>query len=708
MEATNGTVRARRSLWNALGALVAAASLLACGGGGDDAPAVGAGPSTPPAAFRVTLDRSAVSFTFVAGAIAVPSETLTATGTGTPPTQLYVGAIAEGPAIAPGIPMTLTGMTAQARLQPRADLAPGDYVGRVLFLVCTDVNCAQQVAGSPLTISYTVTVLSKVQSNSPLTLVTAETDPAKPLAGSVRIDAPAGSPAFTWTAKALDSWVKVTRAQGQSGTNLDYELDWAHVGPMPNEFEQTARIQLTTTRANEADTVIGVRVRKALPTIESVTPQALIVMRTTRVVVRGRNFEGLTQLAERVQVTGGTVVGAARLSDKALLVDVAPNLLGEMTFRVRNALSTPTNEGRAQIVAPREYDYSSLEAPGVKRSAVLDPSTHHVYAANVERGLLQKFYCASSGCNSEDLAMPGLFDVGIHPSGSWLTTTSRGATDVVHRVRIPFISIDIAVPVAGKVGGGDPLIGNGIATTNDGRAWIGVGDGVRNGLSYVDASAGNIVPVVPAGSAEFALAEGPWFSTPATGERLLTVLGAASSDLHYLDASVGTLKRATAAPRFRRTSSSDAGDRVLYDTDAVLDADFQLIGNLMLASTDTGYVKVGGAMSRDGRRAYVLAIGATARVFVFNTAMASPTAPLVPIGSFDIADLPSCAPGPACTAPAVIVKAAADSNTLFMVGNERLVVAPIPQQWRSAAPPLQALHLQAQPLVKAQRWSFGN
>ncbi len=708
MKSAKCTSRVQRSWSNVVSAAAMTALLLACGGGGgDSAPAVGAGPSTPPAAFRVTLDRSSVSFTFVAGVMVAPSEMLVATGTGTPPTQLYVAAIAEGAAIAPNIPLTLSGMTATARLQPRADLVPGDYEGRVLFLVCTDANCAQQVSGSPLTITYTVKVLDKLRPDSPLTVVTAETEPSKPLFGSVVINAPTGSPPFTWSAKARDSWVKVTRGQGSSGTSLEYEFDWGHISSMPNDFEQTAQIQLTTSRTSEAETVVGVRVRKALPTIETITPMILVARRTTRVVVRGHNFDGMVRLNERVQVTGGTSIGVARLSDKALLLDVVPDVPGEMTFRIGNAQSMMTLGGRAEVVPSREYDYFVLEAAGTKRSAVIDARTHDVYAANVERGLLQKLRCVSVGCGMDELPMPGLFDVGIHPNGVWLTATIRGTTDFVQRVAIPYMNVDITVPANGKVGGGDPLIGNGIANTNEGRAWIGTGDGTRNGISYFDVSAGKLVSVVPAASTEFPLAEGPWFSTPANGERLLAVFGTSSSDLHYLDASIGTLKRAAAGRPFRRTSSSDAGDRVLYDTDAVRDADFQLVGNLTLAPTDADYTLVGGAMSRDGCRAYLLGIGATARVFVFNTTTPSTAGPLFPMGSFDIADLPSCAPGPNCSTPAVIVKTAADSNTLFMIGNERFVVTPIPQAWRSASQLPQASNLRIQSAVKPQRWLAG-
>lgn len=696
-------VDGRATLWRVL-AGVALSALVGCGSGGGDAPAVGAGPSTSTSAFRVTLDRNSLSFTFAEGIIAAPIEILTAVGSGTPPTQLYVAAVTEGSALLPDIPLTLNGMTAQARVQPRADLAAGDYSGRVLFLVCTDVNCAQHVSGSPLTVSYSVKVLPKLQATAAVAIINAETDPTKPVVGSVRIDPPAGSPAFEWTAVTTDPFIRITRASGSSGTNLEYELDWAIINSMPNDFERSGVIQLITTRPNDSGPTVIVKARKALPHVVTVMPTTLVAMRVTRVIVRGGNFDALSKVAERVQVTGGTVQSATRISDKALAVDVAAHLLGEMTIRVGNAQGTETSATRIDVVPPREYDYSSLETPGIKRSAVLDPKTHHVYAANVEAGDLQKFRCSSVGCGMDSLAMPGIFDVGMYPRGNWLVTTSRAPYNVVQRIEAESLSIGLTAPLTPMAGGGDPHIGNGIPTTSDGRAWIGVGDGVRNGISTYEFGLGTLTPFVPASSIDFPLAEGPWFSAPGNGERLLTVFGAnGSPPLHYLDASIGSLRSVGPGLTFRRTSSSDAGDRVLFDTRAVHDADLQLVGTLSISPHESDYALVGGALSRDGRRAYLLGAGAVPRIFVFDTSTPS-AAPLTPIGSFDAADFPSCKPGPACTVPAVIIKTAADGNTLFMVGNERFVVIPIPHVWRSAGAPLSPL----QPQVRMIVWKTSN
>ncbi len=680
-----------------------AAVLAGCGGGGgDSAPAVGGGPTTSTTAFRVTLDRGSVAFTQVAGAVA-PAEVLTAVGTGTPPSQLYVGAVAEGPAIDPGIALTISGMTAQASIRPKAGLAPGDYAGRVLFLVCTDVNCAQQVAGSPLIIAYSVKVLPTLETASPLIVVGAETNPSVPLRGAVRIDAPAGSPPFQWSVVDSDSWVRVTRGSGASGTDLEYEINWGSVNGMPNDFEQTALIRLTTTRPNEVAHTVAVRVRKALPTLDSATPSRVVAMRTTRIVLRGRNFDGLVSLASRIQITGGTLVGAAKLSDKALLADIAPNLLGDMQIRVLNAQGVATMDARVEVIPPREYTYATIDAPGLKRSAVLDPETHSVFVANTELQMLQKFRPNGLNWGVDSLPVPNLFDVGLSRNGFWLVATTRLPNPVLHNISPLTLLISTSTPVTGSLGGGDSAIGNGIPSTNDGRMWLGLGDGVRNGVAYYDPSNNKLETLVPGTSGAFPLAEGPWYSVAGNGERLLAVFGVnGNPDMHYLDASDGSLKRAGTGLGFRRTSTSDAGDRVLYDAGTVRDANFGLIGTLSLSGEAGNPVAVGGSLSRDGRRAYIVGVGSLPNlwVYVYDTSVISLSGTLLPIARFEVADAPSCRPGPSCPSPWVIVKTAVDSNTLFLVGNERVVAQPIPPAQRSAGPPLQALQIQAQPQTR--------
>ena len=143
--------------------LVLLGSLLSgCGGGGGDGGPQGASPS----GFRLSLDRSALTFNTTAGN-APPTQTIVATWTGTPPDPLYVTATVEGTGIARSIPVVIGQSSATATVSVAAGLAAGIYTGQIDFLACQDAACAQRVGGTPLTVSFTINVAAGAVFMSP-------------------------------------------------------------------------------------------------------------------------------------------------------------------------------------------------------------------------------------------------------------------------------------------------------------------------------------------------------------------------------------------------------------------------------------------------------------------------------------------------------------------------------------------------------------
>jgi hypothetical protein len=133
--------------------------LAACGGGGGG----GSSTSESPAGqgeFRLSLDRSALTFQTTAGSASpsLTTQTIVATWTGTPPDPVYVTATVEGAGIDPMVPTRITQSSATATVSVAAGLAPGTYTGRINFLVCRDAACNQPVGGSPLPVNFTVNV----------------------------------------------------------------------------------------------------------------------------------------------------------------------------------------------------------------------------------------------------------------------------------------------------------------------------------------------------------------------------------------------------------------------------------------------------------------------------------------------------------------------------------------------------------------------
>lgn len=199
---------------------LAAAALLclmlsACGGGGGGGGGSGSG-------FNVRLGETSLTFDFVEGAQPAP-QTISASWTGTPPDPVYLGAVVEGNAIDPSIPILLGASSANATVRPRAGLTTGDYTGRILFLVCTDSACNNRVGGSPLPIAYTVTVrpplFTPVQAASFDYTVGSPIPPGRTVNVSVS----------NWTASASVPWLRLSANDGNAPGALTISLDPQHL-----------------------------------------------------------------------------------------------------------------------------------------------------------------------------------------------------------------------------------------------------------------------------------------------------------------------------------------------------------------------------------------------------------------------------------------------------------------------------------------------
>jgi hypothetical protein len=130
----------------------------ACGGGG------GGSSNTPPP-FSIQLVNNTVAWSYLEGTTPA-AQVVTANATGNYAGTLYVAALVEnGPssvAIDPNILIAINGRQSTATIFPAAGLASGTYAGHIAFLVCSDPACATTIGGTPLIVSFTVTVLPGV------------------------------------------------------------------------------------------------------------------------------------------------------------------------------------------------------------------------------------------------------------------------------------------------------------------------------------------------------------------------------------------------------------------------------------------------------------------------------------------------------------------------------------------------------------------
>ncbi len=128
--------------------------LSACGGGGG-------GGSTPPpnTGLAVQFSTSTVSSEYLQGNAPTPM-VISASASGATDKDLLMGAEVTGTGIALPIGVTIDTTTRQGTItvMPAGGLPAGTYSGSIKLLACTTQACTVHHAGSPHTVSYTVTV----------------------------------------------------------------------------------------------------------------------------------------------------------------------------------------------------------------------------------------------------------------------------------------------------------------------------------------------------------------------------------------------------------------------------------------------------------------------------------------------------------------------------------------------------------------------
>lgn len=499
--------------------LVLLGSLLSgCGGGGGDGGPEGAGP----AGFRLTLDRSALTFNTIAGN-APPTQTIVATWTGTPPDPVYVTATVEGTGIAPTIPVVIGQASATATVSVAAGLAEGTYTGQINFLACRDAACTQRVGGTPLSVSFTINVAAGAVFISPESLsyqhVAGNT---LPLPRRLQVPDDAG----VWTVTSNAAWLRTSVSSGQGGGFFDVFLapDFAAAG--------TQSATLTVASSLRGTQVIPVTLNLISPANPTTPPRGdpgsgEFTLSATNVSFASGRFT--TPAAQLLQVhlldTAAASLGAAFVASKpdwlsvqvmgqapdyqlrlqvptsskpvgtysAVLavgtIDAAGNVLHRqdvnISFRVLDVITAS-----APSIAPSFILGSSASSSGATVRVTAQLSTHWSVTSSAPWITTS----VDSGTGSGSVAVivdSSALDIGTY-SG---TVTFTNADDPTNTVAIP-VSANVAAPTISVtsgpvvIGGADGLEPGGVnipvsintgdnsyplsatATTANGDAWL--------------------------------------------------------------------------------------------------------------------------------------------------------------------------------------------------------------------------------------------
>lgn len=566
-------------------------------------------------------------------------------------------------------------------------LSQGSYNAQILF------NPA--APGTPIVVPVSLTVGAGLVKPADQQLsVTAETS-SSALQGQVAIALAAGN-TVAWSASSDATWLKLLNASGQTGQALRYQVDSSALDSMTNFAESEATVTVRAPQTQISPVSFKVSLRKAIPEVHYVGPYLLVQNQAAEVHVRGRGFDQVQNLAARLQLSGLAASQISRLSDTQLLLSVNPTNTGKHVIGIGNALGLGSGSTELRVIAARSYPAAALATAGKKRTILFDAERQTVYAVNVEGETLDRMrFDAQAGWSLDSVSIPAILDAGIGPDGQQLLVSSKSGS--LRLLNAANLQTEFSLQSSESLLESLTYLSNGIPTGNDGRAWLAVGQSWAE-LQYFDHRSRSLKPRPQQAELSTSFYGGPWMVMARNGERMLVVQSASiSSDppMLYLDSSEGLLKTNPAALTFSYDMQLSAdGNRVLFDFSTVRDRNFGLIGQL--PSLPSTHVVQAGLISPDGKRAYVLAYADSdmgnfdqaptqlPRVFVYDSSQASSgSIALSEVGQFDLSAYPGCRrTDGSCPRPRATISP--DGQTLFVVGNEKLVVAPIPSALRSS------------------------
>jgi len=371
-------------------------------------------------------------------------------------------------------------------------------------------------------------------------------------------------------------------------------------------------------------------------------------------------------------------------------------------------------------VPPRSYAYAAVPSGGIKRSIVVDAVRQAVYAANVDNDTLLRLRFDGSAWVLDSTPVPAILDVGMSPDNAQiLVTATPGRVRLVDPVSL---ATGFSLDVPGGLARNLTYQGYGIATTNDGYSWLPAGDGGWNELVRFDHATRSIVPRPAQPELVTSFYGGPWAMVSRDGGTMVVVqsgsISPAPPALTWRSADGLLRDNGVGLQFFYDASWSDDGSRLVIDSFEVRDGELALVGRPRLDGIAGGpWITRTSIISPDGRRTYVLAdteaaiLGSPSgpmRVFVFDSSTRDAATVALPlVGEIEIADAPGCRRlvSSDCPNHSPRMAIAPDGQTLFIAGNERLLVVPVPETLRAAGSSVEqrARALNTRTLV--QRWA---
>lgn len=591
-------------------------------------------------------------------------------------------------------------------------LSRGTYTAAVLV--------SHPSSQASLSIPVAFTVGASMIKPADLSLAASQNTTASSLQGAVAINLLDGTP-ITWSATSGAAWLKLTRTSGQTGTSIQYAVDIGQLAQVPNYSDIKTTVTVTPSLSHVTPVSFDVTLHKQLAEAQFVGPYLIMAGKPQTVRLRGRGFDGIpASLSAYVDADGLQPTSIKRTNDTQIVLQLPALTAGSYKLSVKNDLNLPADTVNLRVVAPTAFTYGAYPTSGHPYWMVYDAWRKSAFFLNKEAERVQRYQFDGQTWTGTSVSMAAVSNLGMSPDGdSLITITSKGKVSLLSPN-----TLDTLFQLDAPYGSGETFtyFRLGIPSTNDGRSWMTLGSGWNN-LAYFDHRSKTIQILNPAISTSFY--SGPWMISSRDGERMIVVQSAAISPqppMLYMDATDGVLHENPTNLTFAfGLSLSDTGDRLALDGYEVRDAAFGVIGRL--ATPESNYSPMGSLVSPDGNRTYVLAYPYEStyqadpvkkpRIYVFDSSVAPVNSLYLPVlGYFDLQHYPSCHVSISDDGCSVRMAPAPDGNTLFIVGNQNFIVAPIPALTPVATAASSSNRMTAQslatkpaePVSRPQRW----
>jgi hypothetical protein len=599
-------------------------------------------------ASTISVNPAQVSFNAFSGQASLPTAAGVATSVTPGDSVPYTTSITYG-AGASGW-LSTTGNTAPGTLSiapSTTNLAAGTYTATVRLTPSTGAGAIN------VGVTYTLATSSLTLNPTSTTFTIDPTSTAIPsiLNRSVSLGS-TGAP-LTWTATSSDPWLTISPASGTSGTTATLSLVPAQIDALEaGTRSATITFSYSPPSGNPASATLVATLNLQLPKVNFVAPYVAQPNTSKEVIVRGSGFNSATGL--NVMFGSNAVSTYTVVSDTEIRVTHPSLAAGSYQVRIPNLFGINRSRASLVVVEPQAYGAVAYASAGTKSRIIYDDERHTIYVANAGAVTIERYvYDANiSSWAYSSLSLPQFRDVALSPDGAQLVAVSDATVRVIDPATLTQTG---QTSFTNNFGGFYYL--NQIAFANNGKAIVATG---LNGSGFTTTYLYDmLVPSLTSLTSAYFAPVG----ASADGSRV--VFGDAGISpaqlVRFYSASTGTVVSSAAARNVGNIVLNRTASRTVLNRVEVFDSGFTLLGNL--PGTTLAVV-----LSPDGTIAYTHDSGGKVRKFDLTGALVAGYFPEVGTGT-----TPPASPGTSS-----MMTISLDGGSLFIAGNQNVVMMPAP------------------------------